>query len=72
MNYNLGSYIAGTGIIVGILAHFGIGLDATQVAQTIKDGAVFFSDLAVIYGVLHQFFTTKKVVAAGRVAGYIA
>lgn len=66
MKYNLGSYVAIIGIAVAVLSHFGIILDAQQVGQTVNDGITFVSDLAVIYGVIHQFFKSRQV---AKVAG---
>lgn len=65
-NYNLGSLIAGAGIVVGLLAHFGIVFDVNQIGQTLTDISKTVGDLAIIYGTLHQYFKTKAVVVAAR------
>ena len=63
----VGSYIAAAGIVVGILSHFGIVLSAQQLGTTINDAITFIGDLAVIYGVIHQYFATKVVSTAAGI-----
>ena len=59
-----GSWIAAIGVIVAILAHFGIIFSADQIGQTITDILKVIADLSVIYGIVHQYFVTKSANAA--------
>ncbi len=64
MQTQTGSWIAIAGIIVEILAHFGVVVDTNSVVSII-------TGLVILYGVIHQFFVTKSIVTAARVAGAV-
>ncbi len=70
-NTKLGTYIAVGGLIATILTHFGIILSPEQVGTFITDTAKFIGDAAVIWGVIHQYFITKKVVGVAKSLGAV-
>ena len=57
-----GAYIAIAGLIVTVLAHFSIIIPQDSIVAIL-------AALVTIYGTIHQYFTTRAVVAAGRAAG---
>lgn len=62
VNPQTGSLLAFAGAIVLIFSHFGFIVNQTDVVQVIA-GALSF------YGIIHQFFITKKVVTMAKEAG---
>lgn len=62
MNTNTGSYIGLAGIIVSILAHYNIVVGQDSIIAIIA-GAV------TLYGIIHQWYVTRKVVTTARTAG---
>lgn len=62
MNTNTGSYIALAGVVVMICAKFGIIVTSDSVAVIIA-GAVS------LYGIIHQYVITRKVVSIAKSAG---
>lgn len=64
MNTQTGSYIALAGVIVTILAHYNIIISQDSIITII-------AGIAALYGIVHQFFTTKTVVTAARVVGAV-
>lgn len=59
---NTGSYLAISGLIVAALSRFGIIVSPAEVVQVI-------AGLIALYGIAHQFYDKKKVVAAAQAAG---
>ncbi len=62
MNTNTGSYIALAGLIVAVLKHFGVLVDENGMVSVL-------SAVAIIYGWIHQFIVTRKVVNLAKAQG---
>lgn len=53
-NIQTGNFIAFAGIIASILSHYGVDATTDQIISVI--GAI-----AIVYGIIHQFFVTKNI-----------
>lgn len=62
MNTQTGNFIAVSGLIVFILSRFGVVVNDTEIVAVI-------SGVVALYGIIHQFFITKKVVGMARSFG---
>lgn len=69
INTQLGTWIAASGLVVFLLAQFGIIIDSGQAAQTITDVFKVIGEIAAIYGVIHQSVATARVAGLARNAG---
>lgn len=54
--------IAGAGLVVEILKYFGVIVDHNSIVTIL-------SSIAIIYGWIHQFVVTKKVVKMAKAQG---
>lgn len=59
---NTGSYLAISGLIVAALSRFGLIVSPAEVVQVI-------AGIVTLYGIIHQYYDKKKVVAAAKAAG---
>ncbi len=64
MNTQTGSYITLGGIIATILSHFGV-------SSSVDDVAAVLGGIAIIYGWIHQYVVTRKVVNLAKTAGAV-
>lgn len=62
VNSTLGSNIALAGIVVSILAHFGLVVQENEIVTAI-------AGIAVIYGWIHQYIVSKKIVKLAKSQG---
>lgn len=64
MNTNTGSFITFAALIVAALGHFGIIVEQNTVITIIAGGFA-------LYGVIHQYVITKKVVKMAKEQGVL-